>query len=352
MTTQNINPTQYPKKRKDNAYWDALMSQEEYITPLEPTEKWEEPRRNAAPPPTKSANGSAPVSAQKRVWDAVTRMRDTEVVLELKVTGFNKGGLIVDVHGLQGFVPASQLNHMPHFHIESERIRELKRRQNQCMNLRIIEIDAHQNRLILSERAANIEADERDDLLSTLKPGAITKGHITNVTSFGAFVDLGGVEGLIHISELSWSRVEHPSHIVRANEQVTVKVLEVDPYKERIALSLKRLNNNPWDNIEARYEVGQIVEGEISNIVHFGAFVQVEDGLEGLIHISELAEGTFLHPRSVVSLGQPTQAIVIEVDGSKRRLALSLRRLAQSTNTADQVQADAAPSEPTEDASE
>ena len=167
-------------------------------------------------------------------------------------------------------------------------------------------------------------------MLNKVEVGQVLQGEITNLTNFGAFVDLGGVEGLIHISELSWSRVTHPAQIVSPGQAVTVKVIQIDEGEERIALSIKRLNPNPWQDVGNRYVVGQLVQGPVSNVVNFGAFVQLEDELEGLVHISELAEGSFLHPRDVVRKGEIVVARVIHVDGKGKRLALSMRGVDQS----------------------
>ncbi|NJN54207.1 MAG: S1 RNA-binding domain-containing protein, partial [Anaerolineae bacterium] len=193
------------------------------------------------------------------------------------------------------------------------------------LRLKVIEIEMEQNRFILSERAALVKAGERDRLFKNMMPGKQVQGEVTNLTDFGAFVDLGGVEGLIHISELSWSRVTHPTDVVQPGQEVTVRVLQVDSENGRIALSLKQLKNDPWQTVDQRFQPGQMVEGVVSKVVNFGAFVQIEDELEGLIHISELAEGTFLHPRNVVRRGQAVRARVLFVDGAAKRLALSLR---------------------------
>ena len=311
----------------DDASWNSLFA-------LEESEKADTSSASSASdesPPApltelEHANG-VPKPKMGSKWVQAEQAFKQDQLLELTVVDYNKGGLLVEWQGLQGFVPASQLLNLAQFHIESERIRELKRRINTKLKLKIIELDRSTNRLIFSERTAQVQANDRFQLLDQLIPDSIVSGVITNLTNFGAFVDLGGVEGLIHISEISWGRVEHPSHVLTEGETVKLLVLSVNPIKERIALSLKRLSNNPWQDLEKRYYVGQEVTGTVSNILHFGAFVQVEDGLEGLVHISELAEGTFLHPKNVVSLGQKVQVRVIEVDGKRRRLALSLRKL-------------------------
>ncbi len=189
----------------------------------------------------------------------------------------------------------------------------------------MIELNAEQNRLILSERAARVEAGERAQILTRLRPGDRITGSITNLCDFGAFVDLGGLEGLIHISELSWGRVGHPADMLRRGEEIEVYVLSVDRDNARIALSLKRLFPDPWKTVNERYCIGQTVVGIVTNVVDFGAFACIEEGLEGLIHVSELAEGHFLHPRNVVSEGQHIEARILSIDSDARRLGLSLR---------------------------
>jgi small subunit ribosomal protein S1 len=164
-------------------------------------------------------------------------------------------------------------------------------------------------------------------ILSSLRPGDVRRGAVTNLTSFGAFVDLGGVEGLIHISELSWDRVRDPGDVLNPGQSVEVSVLGVNPEEGRVALSLKRLRPNPWREVDSRYQVGQLLDGTVTNVVSFGAFVRIEEGIEGLVHISELAEGSFLHPRNVVREGDIVRVRVLNVDPAKQRLGLSLRQV-------------------------
>lgn len=194
------------------------------------------------------------------------------------------------------------------------------------VNLRVIELDRVQNRLILSERAAQVQPGTRAGILKTIREGAISSGQVTNLCDFGVFVDLGGLEGLIHISELSWGRVGHPKDILSRGDTISVYVMHVDQDQGRVALSLKRLHPDPWQTVEQRYKIDQVVEGVITNVVDFGAFACIEEGLEGLIHVSELAEGHFLHPRNVVHEGDMVKARILNIDGNARRLGLSLRR--------------------------
>jgi small subunit ribosomal protein S1 len=194
------------------------------------------------------------------------------------------------------------------------------------LSLKIIEMEKGRNRLILSERAAVSKEELVAQLLAELCEGDIRRGRVTNLCSFGAFVDLGGAEGLIHISEMSWGRVAHPSDVLRSGDDVEVYVINVNREEKKIGLSLKRLQPDPWTTVEERYQVGQLVEGTITNVVSFGAFARVEEGLEGLIHISELAEGNFLHPRNVVKEGDVVTARVLNIDSANHRLGLSLRQ--------------------------
>jgi small subunit ribosomal protein S1 len=310
----------------DESYWAALFQQEEstLLPPLRPEVDgvWSglSERLDGR---FHWSDGDRPGSEDP--WETAEEFFAADQTLQLIVTSCNKGGLIVHWNGLQGFVPASQLVDFPHFHLELERTRALKRWLNKVLKLKIIEVNPAKNRLILSERAALVKADERESLLHQIQRGDKVKGVVTNLTDFGVFVDLGGVEGLIHISELSWSRVTHPSHVLQPDQEVAVVVLSVDRENARVALSIKRLKPDPWQSVEKRYRPGQLVTGVVSNIVNYGAFVVLEEELEGLIHISELAEGTFFHPRNVVQKGDKVTARVLAVDGQAKRLALSLR---------------------------
>lgn len=338
--TANASPEISPQQQPDDAYWAALFEQEEALLPTETKPElpastsngWDLLNRRVDGRFRWADGGSEPAIDP---WQKAREVMEADDAVSLPVTGFNKGGLLVQWHGLQGFVPASQLIDFPQFHLESERLNALRQWQEEELTLKIIELNRDLNRLILSERATLVDANERDQLFVQIEPDHIYEGKVTNLTNFGAFVDLGGVEGLIHISELSWSRVIHPSDIVEPDQEVQVKVLSVDSENGRVALSLKRLKQNPWLTVDARFQPGQLVEGVISNVVSFGAFVMIEDELEGLIHISQLAEGTFLHPRNVVQKGQIVVARVLKVDGDNKRLALSLRGL--STENVDET---------------
>lgn len=321
----NMPHRDQPPPPLDEGYWSALLREGEYaesspeetdivanVAPIEDDE-------NTQPQPT------PPPIAALADWQAIDMLMQNDEVIELLVSGYNRGGILVEWRSLHGFVPASQLTGYPATANGNFRRNWLQDLIGKTLKLRVIELNRDQNRLILSERAARVQAGERAGILHRLQPGDSVSGIITNICDFGAFVDLGGLEGLIHISELSWGRVAHPSDILERGQSVHVHVLEIERQAGRIALSLKRLHPDPWVTITERYKIGQLVEGEITNVVDFGAFACIEDGLEGLIHVSELAEGHFLHPRNVVCEGQHVTARVLSIDSRARRLGLSLR---------------------------
>jgi small subunit ribosomal protein S1 len=252
-------------------------------------------------------------------------------VVELPVVGYNRGGVLVGWDGLRGFVPASHLVNLSPQANEDERHKELQRLVGNQLRLKIIELDAERGRFVLSERASHLDESNRQGLLNTLCPGDVRQGHVTNLCSFGAFVDLGGLEGLVHVSELSWGRVEHPSDVLERSQPVEVYVLNVDRKRGRVGLSIKRLQPDPWQSVEERYQIGQTVEGVVTHVVDFGAFARVEEGLEGLIHVSELAEGNFVHPRNVVREGDTVVARILTIDSERRRMGLSLRQIEEPT---------------------
>ncbi len=308
----------------DESYWSALLGEGEFAAAGSPPH----PSGNGWGPDRPSGEPFSPGSLHypsERDWALAKLTHERDEVVELQVTGYNRGGLLVAWNSLRGFVPASQLVDFPVDVDEQARRDLLAARVNQQLRLRIIELDIPTNRLILSERAAQVQPGQRAAILSTLEAGTIIEGTVTNLCEFGAFVDLGGVEGLIHISELSWGRVGHPRDILHSGQKVRVYIMAVDSEQERIALSLKRLQPDPWETVESRYRVGQMVDGVVTNVVDFGAFACIEEGLEGLIHISELAEGQFLHPRNVVREGTKVTARILNIDGANRRLGLSLR---------------------------
>jgi small subunit ribosomal protein S1 len=257
-------------------------------------------------------------------WKRAEELLASGETTEVKISGFNRGGLLADFGLLQGFIPASHLlTPIPGQSVE-QRAAALAARIGDRLTVRVAEIDRDRCRLILSERLARSD-DEAENLLASLQAGQVRQGTVTSLCPFGAFVDLGGFEGLIHISELSWGRVGSPGEVVQPGEKLELLILEVHPEAQKVALSLKRLRPDPWRGVDERYHAGQTVEGVITNVVNFGAFARLEEGLEGLIHVSELAEGSFMHPRNVIRECDHVRARVLLVDGAKRRIALTLR---------------------------
>jgi small subunit ribosomal protein S1 len=282
-------------------------------------------------------NGNPILSITKaqaeRDWRDAERMFEAGEIFEGVVSGYNKGGVIVRLGQVRGFVPGSQIVSLRGKRRSQEGDNRLAELVGDQMQLKVIEIDRGRNRLILSERAAMREwrKQSKERLLSELQEGDVRTGEVISICDFGAFVDLGGADGLIHLSELSWRRVAHPGEVVKVGEEVEVYVLNVDRERKRIGLSLKRLESDPWSLIAERYHVGQLVEGTVTKLVKFGAFARIYDeDIEGLIHVSELSDERIGHPREVVAEGDIRTLRVIRIDPDKRRIGLSLKRVASS----------------------
>ena len=263
----------------------------------------------------------------ERGWRDLEKLRDEGGTVEGTIVEHNKGGLIASVMGVRGFVPLSQIADLRRAGEESveQRLEALKGRK---VLLKVIEINRRRNRLILSERAALQErrAREKERLLAELQPGERRKGVVSSICDFGAFVDLGGADGLIHLSELSWGQISHPSQVLKVGQEVEVYVVGIDRENRKIALSLKRLQPEPWAEVAAKYQIGQVVTGTITKLASFGAFAEIEPGVEGLIHISELSDERITHPKQVVREGERLRLRVIKVDPARHRLGLSLRQ--------------------------
>jgi len=265
-------------------------------------------------------------------WRWVQELLDTREIFQGEITDYNKGGLVVQARHLHGFVPGSQLDHLERSIGRGSSPEERWGHMvGESIQTKVIEVDRSRNRLILSERAAMREARERAKgrLLEELQEGQIREGRVINIVDFGAFVDLGGADGLVHLSELSWKRVTHPRKVVNVGDEIQVYVLNVDRERRRIGLSLKRLEPDPWTTVELDYPVGRLVEGTITKLTKFGAFARLSslDEIEGLIHISELSDEHVEHPREVVMEGQTLTLRVIRVDAQRRRLGLSIRHV-------------------------
>jgi len=285
------------------------------------------------------ANGHSVLSLSRALsesdWKLAEDLLASGEVYEGTVADANRGGLIVNVGRVRGFVPASQVAslRLPRGMNDDEREQALKELTGNPIAVKVMELDRRRNRLILSERAAAREwrLEQKERLLDELKEGDVRKGVVSSLCDFGAFVDLGGADGLIHLSELSYSRVGHPKQVLQVGQQVEVYVLGVDHERRRIALSLKRLKAEPWTMVEQNYSIGQRVTGTITNVTDFGAFARLDEDIEGLIHISELSDQRIGHPSEVVKVGDQVELRVIRIDSARQRLGLSLRRVNDDT---------------------
>jgi small subunit ribosomal protein S1 len=264
---------------------------------------------------------------QEKSWRRLQEIHEANDVIEAEVTNYNKGGLLVNLDGVRGFVPASQVSEIRGGD-ESSKQADMARLIGSSLPLKVIEINRHRNRLILSERQAVQERRDamKEQLIKDLNEGEIRTGRVSSICDFGAFVDIGGADGLVHLSELSWSRVRHPSELLKVGQEVEVYVLGINAQERKIALSIKRTQAEPWSRVANSYEVGQLVRGTVTQLANFGAFARIEDGIEGLIHVSELADERIQHPKQVVSEGQELILRIIRIDPQRRRMGLSLRR--------------------------
>ncbi len=310
----------------DDAWWAALLSEESKYgssSSSRPQPAVETPAQSKpAPPERADASSTAPAPVN---WERVQKYYTQDETLHLKVTGANRGGLLVDGDGLHGFVPVSHLVDISAEAGDAEREKALGGYVGQILCLKVIECEPDRQRVVFSQRAALAGNGRRNQLLEALTIGQCVEGVVTNITDFGVFVDLGGIEGLVHISELSWGRVQHPDETVSIGERVNSLVISIDKEHARVALSLKRLHPNPWDTAEARYFPGQVTEAIITSVVPFGAFARLEEGLDGLIHISEMKLGDGkVSPQDLFIEGQRVRVRVLHVNAGRQRLGLSL----------------------------
>jgi small subunit ribosomal protein S1 len=307
-----------PPPARDEAWWAALLA-EETKHPL--------PQVNhSEPSPSHQERERQPSRNVAVDWELAQSLYARDEAIQLVVTGFNRGGLLVGKDGLHGFVPVSHLLEINCQTTEEQRNGILGSYAGRSITLKVIECDPERGRVVLSERAALAGSGRRNELFDDMHPGDTACGFVTNITDFGVFVDLGGVEGLIHVSELSWGRVRHPADVAQVGDKLYAIVLQVDKERARIALSLKRMHPNPWETAEERYKPGQVVQAVVTSIVPFGAFARLEEGLDGLIHSSELlASGQPGGSSRRVEEGQAVQVRVLNVDATRQRLGLSLK---------------------------
>ncbi len=256
----------------------------------------------------------------ERAWGRIEEVMQSGATIKGPVIEVVKGGLILDI-GLRGFLPASL--------VDLRRVRDLHPFVGQELEAKIIELDRNRNNVVLSRRAflEESQSEGRKKFLESLQKGERRKGTVSSIVNFGAFVDLGGVDGLVHVSELSWKHVDHPSEVVQVGQEVEVEVLDVDLERERVSLSLKATQEDPWKEFERKYAAGEIIEGQVTKLVPFGAFVRVAQGIEGLVHISELSDQHVDSPESVLTVGDQVRVKVIEVDVPRRRISLSMRQV-------------------------
>jgi small subunit ribosomal protein S1 len=255
----------------------------------------------------------------ERAWGTIEKIKEEDGVVTGQVIEVVKGGLILDI-GLRGFLPASL--------VEMRRVRDLQPYVGRELEAKIIELDKNRNNVVLSRRAwlEQTQSEVRQNFLTQLQKGQVRPGVVSSIVNFGAFVDLGGVDGLVHVSELSWKHIDHPSEVVEVGQEVTVEVLDVDMDRERVSLSLKATQEDPWQQFARTHQMGQIVPGKVTKLVPFGAFVRVDEGIEGLVHISELAERHVEIPEQVVQVGDDVMVKIIDIDLERRRISLSLRQ--------------------------
>jgi small subunit ribosomal protein S1 len=263
----------------------------------------------------------------ERAWGTIEQKKENDEVVSGPVIEVVKGGLIIDI-GLRGFLPASL--------VDLRRVRDLHPYVGRSLDCKIIELDKNRNNVVLSRRAylEETQREQRDEFLANLKPGEVRQGVVSSVVNFGAFVDLGGMDGLVHVSELSWKHVDHPSSVVQVGDEVTVQVLDVDLSRERISLSLKATQQDPWQEFATGHQVGELVYGRVTKLVPFGAFVQVGEGIEGLVHISEMAAHHVEAPEQVVTPGEELWVKIIDIDLERRRISLSIKQAAEGGEVA------------------
>jgi small subunit ribosomal protein S1 len=313
MSTYDFDPSmpQNHDNKLDEGWWASVLSEETKVLDRVDGETFD--------------IGEEETEEPEVDWVLVRRLYENDEVISLDVSGYNRGGLLVLGENIQGFVPISHLVEMPGATTEEERKRRLNEYVGKKISLKVIECEPAMERIVLSERAAQAGKGKRKELFGSLGPGALASGVVTNVTEFGAFIDLGGVEGLIHVSELSWGRVQHPSDVVRVGQKVETLVLQVCEQNSRVALSLKRLHTNPWYSLLDHYQPGDETTALITSITRFGAFARLPEGVEGLIHVSsiELSDPD----KTIEQMIQPGQTVavrILHIDSERRRLGLGL----------------------------
>jgi small subunit ribosomal protein S1 len=297
----------------DDNWWMAVMADEDKVIGCDDIYTDDEPSQHDLKKTHEDVD-----------WDGVITLQEEEKTLKCQVVGYNRGGLLVEGSKFHGFVPISHLVDVTPAQMTDAREPCLAEYVGREIDLKVIECDPQRGRVVLSERVAQCAPGERQRLFNTLESGEVLEGEVTNITDFGVFVDLGGVEGLVHISELSWGRVCHPGDHVEVGGKIKVQVLQVDCDRGRVALSVKRLYSNPWETAVDRFQLGEIIKAEITDVVQFGAFARLEEGLEGLIHVSQMSNDGAVAPWQIVSEGDQVQVRILQIDTERQRMSLKL----------------------------
>jgi len=316
----------------DDSWWMAILDNVEkrFSSTSKPASIPEVSTLEPEPTVKLSSEPRSKAETPDQNWEQARILYENDQVINLKVTGYNRGGILVEVDDLKGFVPVSHLVQISRKCEDEDSLQEgLEAYVGKTLPLKVIECTPERGRVVFSERAAQADTGRRIELLEELDEGDCLRGQVTTITEFGAFVDLGGIEGLVHISELSWGRVHHPGDIVSSGQQVEVTVIQIDRERSRIALSLKRLLPNPWDTIQDQYQSGQVADATITSVVSYGAFARLDSGLDGLIHASELgSNGNHnIQPEEILREGQRVQVRILHIDPERQRLGLSLQQI-------------------------
>jgi small subunit ribosomal protein S1 len=325
MTANNNNA----KRKYDNSmpspdesWWESVLAEERLHAPVRlPQSTVAKPK----PAVQEKVEVVQEVDVIPTNWDEVKELYSNDRIITMKVTGHNRGGLLVQTDSISGFVPFSHLIELAGKDQEADRDLSLESYLGKSLSVKVIECVPEDGRVVFSERAALAEPGKRSELFHTLQTGSKVKGIVTNITDFGVFVDLGGVEGLIHISELSWGRVSHPHQIVSLGQEIEVLVLDVSVERCRVALSLKRMVTNPWERALTDFPADAVLAAVVTSVLSYGAFARLDAGVEGLIHASEMSLEANQTPRDILREGQTIQVRVLHVDPSHQRMGLSMQ---------------------------
>jgi small subunit ribosomal protein S1 len=312
MNSKNLDESSIPEEMiPDEDWWNSILTDEEKYL--------EKPKERGSP------EKPEPIRSIKNDWNFLETVFKNDEIIQLNVTGFNRGGLLVEGTNIQGFVPVSHLVNIPSNLGEDDRKELIQDYVGKDLSLKVIEFVPEDERIVFSERAALAGEGKRKTIFENIHPGDVVRGTVTNVTDFGVFVDLGGLEGLIHVSELSWGRVQRTGDILSVGQRIEAQVLSVSKENARVALSYKRLEKNPWDSIDEIYSPGDVVSAQISSLTKYGAFARLKEGIEGLIHISTIKLPEDTHRiDEFLKIDQSVQVRILHIETDKKRIGLSL----------------------------